>query len=118
MVCLTAEESTRPRPRTQWLSLFQVCHKCPWEFRNSLNFHQFLVDLGWCGLCGQHFAGIVIAVNRIPAQALSFGFSKGISRPLLICGALDDAKTLPTSVRCGNHYITAESARVRCWDGG
>ena len=36
MVCLTAKESTRPRRTTQWLSLFQVCHKCPCEFRNSL----------------------------------------------------------------------------------
>jgi len=48
------------------------------------------------------------------AEALSFGFSKGLSRPLLICGALDDAVPLPAPLRCGNHFITAESASVRC----
>lgn len=48
------------------------------------------------------------------AEALSFGFSKGLSRPLLICGALDDAVPLPAPLRCGNHMITAESASVRC----
>jgi len=58
-----------------------------------------------------HGKGIYTAKTH--NTALSFGFSKGISRPLLICGALDDAKSLPAPVRCGNHYITAESARVR-----
>ena len=119
MVCLTAKESTRPRRTTQWLSLFQVCHDCPWI--NSLA-QLPSVSCGF-GILLAYVANIlassvVIAVHRIPTQALSFGFSKGISRPLLICGALDDAKTLPAPVRCGNHYITAESARVRCWDGG
>eukprot|EP00435_Cladocopium_sp_Y103_P050631 s157_g15.t1 len=58
-----------------------------------------------------HGKGIYTAKTQ--NTALSFGFSKGLSRPLLICGALDDAVVLPKPVQCGNHFITAESASVR-----
>lgn len=58
-----------------------------------------------------HGKGIYTAKTQ--NTALSFGFSKGLSRPLLICGALDDAVPLPAPLRCGNHFITAESASVR-----
>lgn len=55
-----------------------------------------------------------IYTSKTNNTALSFGFSKGLARPLLICAVLDDAVALPSPVRCGNHYITAESAQVRC----
>ncbi|CAK8994298.1 unnamed protein product [Durusdinium trenchii] len=54
-----------------------------------------------------------IYTSKTNNTALSFGFSKGLARPLLICAVLDDAVALPSPVRCGNHYITAESAQVR-----
>ena len=48
--------------------------------------------------------------------ALSFGFCRGATRPLLVCGVLDDAVALAKPQLLGRHYVTAESQHVRSSD--
>ncbi|CAE6936583.1 unnamed protein product [Symbiodinium natans] len=58
-----------------------------------------------------HGNGIYTAKTHNPA--LSFGFCRGETRPMLVCGVLDDAVALARPYKLGNHTVTAESQHVR-----
>lgn len=44
---------------------------------------------------------------------LSWGFSRGAERPMLVCGVLDDAEILNETHNIGMLQVTAESSSVR-----
>eukprot|EP00931_Biecheleriopsis_adriatica_P103302 TRINITY_DN78156_c0_g1_i1.p1 TRINITY_DN78156_c0_g1~~TRINITY_DN78156_c0_g1_i1.p1 ORF type:complete len:448 (-),score=82.40 TRINITY_DN78156_c0_g1_i1:276-1619(-) len=58
-----------------------------------------------------HGRGIYTAKMHNPM--LSWGFSRGSTRPMLLCGILDDAVTKMLPEYCGYRLVTAESDTVR-----
>eukprot|EP00439_Symbiodinium_sp_Y106_P034863 s3464_g4.t1 len=58
-----------------------------------------------------HGNGIYTAKTQNPG--LAFGFCRGSTRPILVCGVLDDAVPLARKYLLGNHYVTAESQHAR-----
>jgi len=57
--------------------------------------------------------GVGIYTARVSNAALACGFSRMGSRPILVCGILDDAKELTESRTMGRFNVTAESSAVR-----